>query len=111
MELERTALIRYLPILSSIGDWSYSIYLSHALVLDSVASVITHLLPHQPPSSSSPSSAFPRSSSSATSATSTSNALSSISSTNRATTPNPSKTTRMTQKSHTLPRTKSRRSN
>jgi exopolysaccharide production protein ExoZ len=47
MELERTTLIRYLPILSSIGDWSYSIYLSHALVLASVASVITYLLPHQ----------------------------------------------------------------
>ena len=47
MELERTTLIRYLPILSSIGDWSYSIYLSHALVLSAVASVITYLLPHQ----------------------------------------------------------------
>jgi exopolysaccharide production protein ExoZ len=47
MELERTTLIRYLPILSSIGDWSYSIYLSHALVLSVVASVITYLLPHQ----------------------------------------------------------------
>jgi exopolysaccharide production protein ExoZ len=47
MELERTTLVRYLPILSSIGDWSYSIYLSHALVLASVASVITYLLPHQ----------------------------------------------------------------
>ncbi len=47
MELERTTLIRYLPILSSIGDWSYSIYLSHALVLSVVASVITNLLPHQ----------------------------------------------------------------
>ena len=47
MELERTTLIRYLPILSSIGDWSYSIYLSHALVLASVASIITYLVPHQ----------------------------------------------------------------
>jgi exopolysaccharide production protein ExoZ len=44
IELERSNIIRYLPILSSIGDWSYSIYLSHALVL----SLIAHLLPHQP---------------------------------------------------------------
>jgi exopolysaccharide production protein ExoZ len=34
IELERTALIRYLPLLASIGDWSYSIYLSHLLVLE-----------------------------------------------------------------------------
>jgi peptidoglycan/LPS O-acetylase OafA/YrhL len=42
IELERTGIIRYLPILCSIGDWSYSIYLSHALVL----ALIAHLLPH-----------------------------------------------------------------
>jgi exopolysaccharide production protein ExoZ len=34
IELERTALIRYFPLLASIGDWSYSIYLSHLLVLE-----------------------------------------------------------------------------
>ena len=43
IELERTGIIRYLPLLSSIGDWSYSIYLSHALVL----ALIARLLPHQ----------------------------------------------------------------
>jgi peptidoglycan/LPS O-acetylase OafA/YrhL len=48
IELERTNIIRYFPILSSIGDWSYSIYLSHALVLGLIAQLATHLLPHQP---------------------------------------------------------------
>jgi exopolysaccharide production protein ExoZ len=48
IELERTGTIRYLPLLS-IGDWSYSIYLSHALVLALIARLITHLLPHQAP--------------------------------------------------------------
>jgi exopolysaccharide production protein ExoZ len=43
IELERTGIIRYLPLLASIGDWSYSIYLSHALVLALIASMIVHL--------------------------------------------------------------------
>ena len=47
IELERTGIIRYLPVLSSIGDWSYSIYLSHALVLALIARVVIYLLPHQ----------------------------------------------------------------
>jgi exopolysaccharide production protein ExoZ len=47
IELERTRIIRYLPLLSSIGDWSYSIYLSHALVLALVARLVLRLLPHQ----------------------------------------------------------------
>jgi exopolysaccharide production protein ExoZ len=46
IELERTSLIRYLPILSSIGDWSYSIYLSHALVLQLIGRLVFRLLPH-----------------------------------------------------------------
>jgi exopolysaccharide production protein ExoZ len=46
MELERTGIIRYLPLLSYLGDWSYSIYLSHALVLAVIARVVVHLLPH-----------------------------------------------------------------
>jgi exopolysaccharide production protein ExoZ len=46
MELERTSLVRYLPILSSIGDWSYSIYLSHALVLELIGRLVFHTLPH-----------------------------------------------------------------
>ena len=45
MELERTTLIRYLPILSSIGDWSYSIYLSHVLVLGLITRLIAPRLP------------------------------------------------------------------
>jgi exopolysaccharide production protein ExoZ len=47
IELERTGIIRYLPFLSSLGDWSYSIYLSHALVLALVARVVIYFLPHQ----------------------------------------------------------------
>jgi exopolysaccharide production protein ExoZ len=45
IELERTALIRYLPLLASIGDWSYSIYLSHLLVLELIARLASRLLP------------------------------------------------------------------
>ena len=40
LELERTRLIRYLPFFASIGDWSYSIYLSHVLVLNLIARLI-----------------------------------------------------------------------
>ncbi len=79
IELERTSLIRYLPILYSIGDWSYSIYLAHVLVLALIAPPPPA---PTPPSSSSTSSDFPPSSSSAISATSTSNAPSSIAFTN-----------------------------
>jgi exopolysaccharide production protein ExoZ len=43
IELERTRIVRYLPLLASIGDWSYSIYLSHALVLALVARLIVQL--------------------------------------------------------------------
>jgi exopolysaccharide production protein ExoZ len=43
IELERSSIVRYLPILSSIGDWSYSIYLSHALVLALIARLIVQL--------------------------------------------------------------------
>ena len=43
IELERTHIVRYLPILSSIGDWSYSIYLSHAFVLALIARLIVRL--------------------------------------------------------------------
>ena len=44
MELERTKLIRYLPSLRAIGDWSYSIYLSHVLVLNVVARLFARFL-------------------------------------------------------------------
>jgi exopolysaccharide production protein ExoZ len=46
MELERTRLIRYLPFFASIGDWSYSIYLSHVLVLNLIARLIAPSLPY-----------------------------------------------------------------
>ncbi len=45
MELERTHIIRYLPFFASIGDWSYSIYLSHVLVVNLVARLIVTSLP------------------------------------------------------------------
>jgi exopolysaccharide production protein ExoZ len=46
LELERSQIIRYLPAFRSIGDWSYSIYLSHVLVLSLVARIIERLLPY-----------------------------------------------------------------
>ncbi len=46
LELERSRIIRYLPAFKSIGDWSYSIYLSHVLVLSLVAHLIERLLPY-----------------------------------------------------------------
>jgi exopolysaccharide production protein ExoZ len=46
IELERTGLIRYFPFLASVGDWSYSIYLSHALVLGFIGALAVHLLPN-----------------------------------------------------------------
>jgi exopolysaccharide production protein ExoZ len=46
LELERSQIIRYLPALKSIGDWSYSIYLSHVLVLSLIARLIERLLPY-----------------------------------------------------------------
>ncbi len=46
IELELSNLIRYFPLLKSIGDWSYSIYLSHILVLELIARVIYPLHPN-----------------------------------------------------------------
>jgi exopolysaccharide production protein ExoZ len=45
LELERTQLIRYLPFFVSIGDWSYSIYLSHVLILGLITRLIAPRLP------------------------------------------------------------------
>ena len=45
MELERTRVIRYLPLFASIGDWSYSIYLSHVLVINLIVRLSASLLP------------------------------------------------------------------
>ncbi len=46
IELERSNLIRFFPLLKSIGDWSYSIYLSHILVLELIARIISPLHPN-----------------------------------------------------------------
>jgi len=46
IELERTDLIHYFPFLKSIGDWSYSIYLSHVLVLELIARLAYHVIPY-----------------------------------------------------------------
>jgi exopolysaccharide production protein ExoZ len=46
LELERTGIIRHLPFLESLGDWSYSIYLSHALVLELLARLLSPLHPN-----------------------------------------------------------------
>jgi exopolysaccharide production protein ExoZ len=50
IELERTTFIRYFPLLASLGDWSYSIYLSHVLVLELIGRIAFRLLPHRPDS-------------------------------------------------------------
>lgn len=43
IELERSELIRYSRFLESIGDWSYSIYLSHIIVIEAVARILRRL--------------------------------------------------------------------
>ena len=45
MELERSGVIRYFHFFQSIGDWSYSIYLFHILVLELVARSIHVIAP------------------------------------------------------------------
>jgi exopolysaccharide production protein ExoZ len=45
LELERTSIIRRLPFFEALGDWSYSIYLSHVLVVNLVARLIATFLP------------------------------------------------------------------
>ena len=48
MELERTGLIRFARPLVAIGDWSYSIYLSHIIVIEIFARALVHFIPHLP---------------------------------------------------------------
>jgi exopolysaccharide production protein ExoZ len=43
VELERSGRIRYFRFLEAIGDWSYSIYLSHIIVMEIVARAIFHI--------------------------------------------------------------------
>jgi len=46
MELERSGLIRFVRPLSAIGDWSYSIYLSHIIVLELIGRFMFHFAAH-----------------------------------------------------------------
>jgi len=40
MEMERSGFVRYFHFLEAIGDWSYSIYLSHLMVLELVGRIM-----------------------------------------------------------------------
>jgi len=44
MELERSGAIRYFRSLENIGDWSYSIYLSHIIVIEIVGRATYHFI-------------------------------------------------------------------
>jgi exopolysaccharide production protein ExoZ len=46
VELERSGLIRFARPLSVIGDWSYSIYLSHLILLELIGRVVFHFAVH-----------------------------------------------------------------
>jgi exopolysaccharide production protein ExoZ len=48
MELERSGIVRFLSIFESVGDWSYSIYLSHIIVIELVSRTLHFLLPNLP---------------------------------------------------------------
>jgi exopolysaccharide production protein ExoZ len=48
MELERSGIIRFLRLFESIGDWSYSIYLSHIIVIELVSRTLHILIPTLP---------------------------------------------------------------
>jgi exopolysaccharide production protein ExoZ len=48
MELERTDLIRFGRPLALIGDWSYSIYLSHIILIELVGRIMVHFAAHLP---------------------------------------------------------------
>ncbi|MGI4827602.1 MAG: acyltransferase family protein, partial [Janthinobacterium lividum] len=45
MEMERTRLIRFARAFAAIGDWSYSIYLCHLILLELVARTMVQVLP------------------------------------------------------------------
>ena len=48
MELERSGIIRFFRLFESIGDWSYSIYLSHIIVIKIVSRTLHTLAPTLP---------------------------------------------------------------
>jgi exopolysaccharide production protein ExoZ len=45
MELERSGIVRYLRVFESIGDWSYSIYLCHIIVIGVVSRMVQTFVP------------------------------------------------------------------
>ncbi len=45
MELERSGIVRFLRVFESIGDWSYSIYLGHIIVIGVVSRVLQAFVP------------------------------------------------------------------
>jgi exopolysaccharide production protein ExoZ len=45
IELERTATLRFHSLFETIGDWTYSIYLSHVFVLELIGLLTHHLFP------------------------------------------------------------------
>lgn len=46
MELERSSQLRFARPLEAVGDWSYSIYLSHTIVVSIVGRAVVHFMPH-----------------------------------------------------------------
>ena len=45
MELERSGIVRYFRVFESIGDWSYSIYLCHIIVIGVVSRMLVAFVP------------------------------------------------------------------
>jgi exopolysaccharide production protein ExoZ len=45
MELERSGIVRYFRVFEAIGDWSYSIYLCHIIVIGVVSRVLVAFVP------------------------------------------------------------------
>jgi len=46
MELERSGIVRYFRVFESIGDWSYSIYLCHIIVIGVVSRMLVAFVVH-----------------------------------------------------------------
>lgn len=48
VEIERNTQIRYPVFLQKLGDWSYSIYLSHLIIIEVISRAITRYTPQSP---------------------------------------------------------------
>ncbi len=48
MELERTKIVRFTRLFEAVGDWSYSIYLSHVAIVEIVGRMFLRFAPHAP---------------------------------------------------------------